>query len=157
MVKNKCATPESVIKRGILLLNNNLPLDDEISVKLCLSTTSTLRKHHALRQSKMNKKRKYKQSDLSKNKRLIAKMTCLHKMGLIEKTKCHRSGKVPLNEDVKSWVGVSSCESSGYRKPTSCFTCIQVGHTWAQCVMPPVSKQSKAVFVLFDDDEMIDF
>ena len=25
-----------------------------------------------------------------------------------------------------------------------------------QCVTPPVSKQSKAVFVLFDDDEMIE-
>jgi hypothetical protein len=70
----------------------------------------------------------YNETDAAKGKRLIAMMTCLHKLGMVETIKCHKSGKVPLKEDAKLWVGVTSCEKSGYHKPPSCSICKHVGH-----------------------------
>ena len=130
---------------------------DEVSTRLGLPISSTSRRHHERRQLKMNKKRLYNETDAAKGKRLIAKMTRLHKMGMVETTKCHRSGKVPLKEDAKSWVGVTSCQKSGYRKPPSCSICKQVGHNRTQCFMPPMSKRSIVELVSFDKDDMIEF
>jgi hypothetical protein len=53
----------------------------------------------------MNKNKLYQKSDSAKKIRTIAKITRLHKMGKVERKKCHRSGKVPLHEDAKSNVG----------------------------------------------------
>ncbi len=105
----------------------------------------------------MNKKRLYNETDAAKGKRLIAKMARLHKMGMIETTNCHRSGKVQLKEDAKSWVGVTSCQKSGYRKPPSCSICKEVGDNRTHCLMPPMSKRSIVELVSFDKDDMIEF
>ncbi len=132
-------------------------MHDKVSARLGLPISSTSIRHHAQRQSRMNKKMKYEQSDWSKEKRLIAKMTCLHKMGLVTKDKCHKSGKVSLKEDSKSCVGVISCEKCGYCKPPSCSICKQVGHNRTQClIMPPMLNRSKAELVSFDNDDMIE-
>jgi hypothetical protein len=77
-------------------------------------------------------------------------------MGLVEKTKCHRLGKMPLREDVKSWVGVSYCENIGCPKPPSCSICKQVGHNQRQCLMPPMHNKSKAELVSFEDIDVIE-
>ena len=127
---------------------------DEISTKLGLPISSTSRRHHALHERKMNKNSCYFVTDKAKAKRLIAKMTRLHKMGLVEKTKCHRTGKVPLKEDAKSWVRESSPGKGNYRKCYLCSICKQVGHNRTQCLMPPMVNRSKVKLVpfnIFDD------
>ena len=97
----------------------------------------------------MNKNSCYFVTDKAKAKRLIAKMTRLHKMGLVEKTKCHQTGKVPLKEDAK-WVRVSSPGKGNYHKCSSCSICKQVGHNRTQCLMPPMVNRSKVKLVPFD-------
>jgi hypothetical protein len=49
--------------------------------------------------------------------------------------------------------GVAGGNTVAQRPPT-CSICKQVGHTRAQYLTPPAPKQSKAVFILFDDNDM---
>ena len=77
-------------------------------------------------------------------------MTRAHKMGKTESAQCHKSNKVPLDEDAKSVV-VKDSKKSNVKKLSICGNCKQFGHTRAQCVMPPNSKRSRAVLVNFDD------
>jgi hypothetical protein len=104
----------------------------------------------------MNAIRAYNETDTAKAKLLIDMMTCLYQMGSVEKMKCHQSGRVPLKEDAKSWVGVSSCETSGSCKRPSCSICKQVGHSHTQCLMPPLLNRSKVESVSFDSDDLIE-
>ena len=122
---------------------------NQVSAKLGLPISSMARKHHALRQIEMNKKKSYHRSDRSKKKRLIAKITRLHKMGQVEWKRCHRSGKVPLQEDAKSNIGGGGGKTA--RKPPTCGICKQIGHTRRQCQMPHTLKQSVAEFIDYDD------
>ena len=66
-------------------------------------------------------------------------MTRAHKMGKTESAQCHKSNKVPLDEDAKSVV-VKDSKKSNVKKLSICGNCKQFGHTRAQCVMPPNSK-----------------
>jgi hypothetical protein len=130
---------------------------DKISTKFGLPISSTSRRHHALHQRKMEKNRAYFATEKANTKRFIAKMTRLHKMGLVEKTKCHRTGKVPLKEDAKSWAGVSASRKRDSCKRPSCSICKQVGHNRTQCLVPPTANRSKVELVPFDiiDDSIV--
>ncbi len=99
----------------------------------------------------MEKHRAYFATEKAKTKWLTAKMTRLHKMGLVEKTKSHRTGKVPLKEDAKSWAGVSASRKHDSGKRPSCSICKQVGHNRTQCLMPPTANRSKVELVPFDN------
>jgi hypothetical protein len=74
---------------------------DEVSVKLGLSVSSLETKHHIARQLKMNKKKAYNKTPKAMGRQLVAKMSCFHKMGLVDAKTSHQNGKVPLHEDAK--------------------------------------------------------
>jgi hypothetical protein len=74
---------------------------NEVSVKLGLSVSSLTTKHHIAWQLKMNKKKAYNKTPKAMGRQLVAKMSCFHKMGLVDAKTSHQSGKVPLHEDAK--------------------------------------------------------
>jgi hypothetical protein len=100
--------------------------------------------------AKFSRQQPLQQSQQAKDRRTICKMTRAHKMGKTESAQCHKSNKVPLDEDAKSLVVKDSTKST-VKKLSTCGNCKQLGHTRTQCFMPPNSKRSRAVLVDFDD------
>ena len=123
---------------------------EEVSTRLCLPTAAIQHHYFDKRQVRSTKLKKSQQSQKAKDSRTICKMTRAHKMGKTESAQCHKSNKVPLDEDAKSVV-VKNSKKSNVKKLSTCGNCKQFGHTRAQCVMPPNSKRSRAVLVNFDD------
>ena len=119
----------------------------QVSRKLSLTMTSPEVKYQEKADKRQAKVRARQKSPLAKARRQLAKLSKDFRMGKVDASKAHSSGKVPLSESAKSNAVIKKAN----RKPAQCSNCKQTGHTSGNCKMPR-SKKRKANDLLTDLD-----
>ena len=135
-------------------IGNIAKTNAQVSSKLSLTPMSPEIKYQEIADKRRAKVRARQKSPLFKQRRQFAKLSKDFRMGKVDASKAHKSGKVPLSESAKSRAAADSnttVSKKAPRKTARCSNCKQLGHSIGQCKMPR-SKRRKANSLLVDLD-----